>query len=1509
MGKVWGFFIFTVLLFLKTENIEAQATLTDSLSFSSEVTFQKVAEKLKATPSKTKQKQAEELLNHWKEQWSGGTFNSKQKTEVQRLTDTLMKHRIAAYPYLYRYISTIILLGEQDLDFKSFKNWHKHAVELLLTQKPKYFLQFLDKTRDFFLNRRLHLINGSYSWYYRNATFQFSYNNGFKIQFQKTDLICASKRDSSVIKNTSGFYDLQTHLWHGNKGTLDWGRFGEKVGRNIYAEFDRYQLNLEKNHFTIDSARLHYNQFFKHPQLGTLKDRVMASPPLTTTRYPMFSLYQEGFELNKIFPYFNLKCNLSIEGQKLLAKGFRHEKANAVIKTNDTVFAKFSSEQFYIDSNKIESPHTAFVFYINNDSIVHPDLKFRYLGHQNVVFLYSTMKHSKEIIPFTDTYHKMDLYIPVFYWDVAHDTVYLQNFKQLRKDYTAIFESVDYYAPKDFASLQVMDQKNPLYLIYHFIKKYEIEDNEIEVPLLAEFLRKPEEQVVALLLELASKGFVIYYPKERKAIVKDKLYHYIKAKKGLADYDAIHLVSHVSGGANAILDLKTQSLNIFGIPEVTLSDSQAVYLKPYNQSISVKKNRDFSFEGSIQVGLLDFYVKNSMFVYDSFLLNLNYIDSMAFYTVEKDTTKAEQYQFKRVNNVITNMIGALYIDEPGNKSGTFKFPQYPIFANKENGFVYFNRKEIQDSTLTPDKVYYKVDPFIFDSVSQFLTNGLAFKGSLITSSIFPEIKEYLTIMPDNSLGFIHQTPDSGYSIYGGKGKFFNEITLDNNGLKGKGSVTFLNANFVSDNITFFPDSLKATARRFVINGTDKGYEFPMVTGDSLSITWQTTDTNVMNIAVIDSAQPLKMFDNAQFNGSLTLTPDSLKGSGIFQFDKADIASQAMSFTPVTVAADSATFMLFDDERKNKIFLSKGYFVNIDFDRSVGTFQNLNSSGDSTFVEFPYSHYASTLNELQWLMDQQKLILSSKTGNSDLDSLPAKEVIKKTFDQGEFISLNPQQDSLRFYAKRGEYDYNLNTLTAEGVRFIKTGDAAVFPRQGMIKILADGLIDTLYQAEIITDTADLFHKIYDAEVHILSKDQFTANGFINYYDRNKLPQQIYLNDIHTNEWGKTIGHGRIEAGDYFFLSPEYFFKGDVELISTERFLKFNGGFRINEECLGQEDNWVAFNRFVNPEKILFTIDANTLTLDSAQAQFGLAFSYRLHKFYPLVLQPKESVADQICIESTGILDYDTTKNTFRVGTAERLNGNFDAKGNYVELDNKHCALQGDGTLHLKTKFYRIGFRAAGLFKHLIIPDSTYFRTALILKFHFDQEVLSMMTDSLRMAQGKVVNMDKSPFRVALRELTDKETANRLKVEMSLYGQFNDVPPSLEGTIIFTDVKLRWDPYSRSYLSEGPLGIGFINGKAVNKYMEGKMQIQLGRSGSHLHFYLHPGGKSWYFFTYSNGIMQSISSDMNYNITLSEIKEDKRVLHPKDEDNYYEYVISTKRKMVDFLRRMDKINRLK
>jgi hypothetical protein len=1498
-------------LFLTTNvKVEAQPIITDSIQFVSEVFLQKISTLLTKNSSKTQQKKSEELLNIFHDNWIGGNFSENEKRLIKKVVDTLQDKKIPNYPYLFQYINTLNKIAGSALSEQSKIYWQKFIIEKIITAKRSDFLQFCKDTEKLLDFKLLNVINNNYLWEFSSATYKFEYDNYFKIKFEKLNLICSSKRDKSTIYNTSGIFNYETKQWTGNGGTVKWERFGEETGKEIYSVFDKYSIDLTKAYYIIDSARLNYKTFFKNPLLGMLKDKVTSSPPTKETRFPEFEVYEKGIELEDIYPDFKLKCNLKVEGEKLYAYTDDNNKATAYIKKNDTVYAKFSSLSFLLHKNYIESPHSEFTFYLDKDSIYHPDLNFRFKDDEKSVMLFADSYGTDNVIPFTDTYHQMDLYVPVFYWDMDNDKIYLQRFKQFRGDYKAAFESINYYSAQDFYDLQIMNQKNPLYLIEKFLKEYNADDNIIEVPLLASYLRKPEEQIVKLLIDLSIKGFVIYDPLSRKAVVKHKLFHFLRAKRGLADYDVIKLESKVSKGANGVINLNTLDLKVFGLPEIVLSDSQSVYLYPKKQNVSIKKNRDFSFDGLIQVGLLDFYVNNSIFVYDSFLINLNYIDSMAFYTVEKDPMKANKYNLSKVDNVITQMIGKLYIDEPGNKSGVFNFPKYPIFTNKDNGFVYYNKPEIQDSTLTPDKLFYRVDPFVFDSVSQFLTNGLAFKGCLVTDSIFPEIEVPLTIMPDKSLGFVYHTPDTGCALYGGKGRFFNEITLDNNGLKGNGRIDFVNSTFNSNDITFYPDSLKTTANNFANSGNKNFKDFPDITGDSINIQWLVSDTNIMTASVLDKNKPFKMFGNSTFKGTLFLSPEFIKGTGDFKFETADIFSENIDFKNMSMSADSADFTLFDESGKNKMFISKGYFVNIDFENSVGKFKLLNKEKGS-FVEFPYNQYVSTLNELHWLMNEKKLILTSSQSKEIkiLDSLTVREAINKNFDLGEFISINPEQDSLRFYAEKGEYDYNSYNLIAEGVRFIKTGDAAVFPVNKMVKIKRDAFMDTIYKAVIITDTANMFHKIYDATVNIESKNKFTAEGFVDYYDRNNLPQQVYLNNIETNSWGKSVGHGKIEAGDYFFLSPEYFYKGDVTLISTERYLKFKGGFRINEECIGQEDQWVAFERFINPRHVNFEITENTMTSDSVRARFGLAFSFKKNIFYPMVFRPKESVADFVCIESYGHLDYDTLNNSFRVGSQMRLEGDKLAKGSFVELDNKHCILRGDGILKLKTKFYRIGLNAAGKFKHLIIPDSTYFNTALILDFMFDEELLNMMSDSLRMASGKTVNVEKSPFMIAMREYSDKETINKLLVEMNLYGQFNDAPQQLKGTITFTDVKLRWDSYSKSYISEGKLGIGFLNDKTVNKYVDGYMQIQLSRSGSYIHFYLKPTGKSWYYFSYGNGIMQAISSDMNFNIMLSDIPEGKRVKHPDNDEEYYEYVISTKRRMVDFLRRIDKINKMR
>jgi hypothetical protein len=73
------------------------------------------------------------------------------------------------------------------------------------------------------------------------------------------------------------------------------------------------------------------------------------------------------------------------------------------------------------------------------------------------------------------------------------------------------------------------------------------------------------------------------------------------------------------------------------------------------------------------------------------------------------------------------------------------------------------------------------------------------------------------------------------------------------------------------------------------------------------------------------------------------------------------------------------------------------------------------------------------------------------------------------------------------------------------------------------------------------------------------------------------------------------------------------------------------------------------------------------------------------------------------------------------------------------------------------------------------------------------------------------------------------------------------------------------------------------------------------------YLQLNNAQWYYFSYQHGILQVMSSDNAFNEYISLQKPSKRILNPESDTDYYEYVISTRRKVVDFLREMEKIEK--
>ena len=233
-------FIFTLVLLI---TFSASAQQSDSLSVDSEVFFTQISSILLNTESKTYKKKSELLLKRYYQRWSIGRFNRQEKTEIRNLIEKMRTKKMRTYPYLYDYIYALTNIAESQQLPKSVISWHAYASKLLNNKKSIPFTKFLEFTDDLLENERFHKKN-NLSWYQRNSRFSFFLDTNFLVLFKKGDIVCATKRDSSVIIDTKGVYNYELKRWNGESGTLKWARFGEEKADEIYADINTYSIDV-----------------------------------------------------------------------------------------------------------------------------------------------------------------------------------------------------------------------------------------------------------------------------------------------------------------------------------------------------------------------------------------------------------------------------------------------------------------------------------------------------------------------------------------------------------------------------------------------------------------------------------------------------------------------------------------------------------------------------------------------------------------------------------------------------------------------------------------------------------------------------------------------------------------------------------------------------------------------------------------------------------------------------------------------------------------------------------------------------------------------------------------------------------------------------------------------------------------------------------------------------------------------------------------------------------------
>ncbi len=1399
------------------------------------------------------------FIKDFLKQWEEGQFGDEHKKMIYAMLNEMVKKKIRPFPDFFNYIKALTIFINSKQPTTLFEPWSGILMKLIAEKNSRKFTGFLEATISLFSDN-LVFKSPTTRWKITRVDYRFLFDTVPLIDFQRADLVCYANDDSLNIYQTKGVYYPLTNLWKGQDGKVNWKRAGEEPEK-IFATLSPYTIQMRFSKFTADSVTFTHKKYFPGALLGRYVDKVMADVTEEKASYPRFYSYDKRISISPLFNNIEYLGGFAIEGSRIIGSGGNKADAFLYFKKDGKDFVVARSKMFIIRPDRINSAMASATIYYEDDSIFHQGMQLKYMDNTKEL---SFVKEEREstFSPWFDSYHKIEIYCEALYWTVGGPLISFQMMKGPKKESKAVFESSSYYSDNRFERLRGIDDVNPLNLIKSFIIKKKSVDFKLEE--LSDYMKIPANQVEAQMLNLANRGFLVFNSDEKTVHVNKKLTDYVNAQAGKADYDVIYFNSFVNDAANGVLSLDSFDLKIQGVRMIVLSDSQLVNVYPKNYEVVLKKDLNFSFSGKVEAGLFDFHARDCSFEYKQFKLNLPFIDSMLFYVKSHvfDPQKGT-YPLVKVKTAITNLSGDLLIDGASNKSGLKMLPQYPIFNNKNNAYVNWSKKSIQNGVYEPDKFFYQVNPFTIKSLDVLATDSLKFNGALTTAGIFPEIVEPLRVRPDNSLGLEKKSDSGGFPVYGGKGTFIARIDLSERGLRGSGMLKYLNSTSYSPDFVFLPDSMKTLATTLAMSEVVGAAEFPEVHGDSVNEFWLPYRDTLM---ISSTKKELAMYNNqSTFSGKLSLTPQLLSGIGTVRIKDAEMDSKGFKFKRRTYDALIANFRIKSYDLADLTISTKNYQTHFDFDARKGEFK---SNVGISKVEFPINKYVCSMDRFDWLIDSEEILLSNEQTKKQIpDSLSLLKYIDQAYTGSEFISVHPSQDSLKFFAATAIYNLRTNIINARDVKIIKVADAAIYPDSGKVVILKDAAIQTLYHAIIIANTTTRFHQFYNAGVSISSRKRYSGFGDYDYRQRTGELEKIHFDRISVDSSHQTVAQGNISDSAGFLLSPEFAFKGQVALHATEKKLRFTGGFHAISDCLPPTFEWVKFSSYIDPENVQIPIVFPLKSTAFDPVNLGLMFFNVESKISPSFFRRKISISDTTIVSAEGLLEYNLTAAEFRIAKPEKLKNTL-LNGDYLSLNTVNCRMRGEGKLNLSLKSGGLKIETYGFLDYFMIPDSVRLRCAMALNFPFSERGLQRFSAQLEAVNMPGIKVMETPYAMAIENMLEKQDFERLKGEQALLGRYKKFPDALERSIFLADVTMKWDTATRSYVSYGNIGIASVGKTQINRNATGIIEFSKKRTGDEFTIYIELSPDDWYFFNVRNNQLMALSSDITFNDMIVE-----------------------------------------
>ncbi len=1482
----------------------------------------------------SKRPDMEEAFSVFKKKFKSSEFSDPEMKRVIAMSNLLADHKLTPFPYFKNYVNAVSA-AVSDPDTSLFNRWHalaEQAIGGVEKGRTKPISQFLEFSVDFLEQRALKSgEGGSVTWKVKGGKFHFEYRDKQpQLRCENVNLVgVRSKQDSIIIFSTSGQFLPFENVWRGQGGKVTWADAG--LDSSVYVQLTNYKVEAVKPLFQCDSALMFYPLYFPGRSIpGKFEHNIVIGNKASATQFPRFESFDKKLKITKIGEGVEYFGGFRLAGNSLYGYGSGNEPAQVTVYDKKRKKVFYGTGPLFIikrEQNIVAEGVNA-KLYMDTDSLFHPAVDFRYDIPAQVISLTRGEKGS-ERNPFFSSFYNMNLNTDRIAWYLNRDSLEIGARAGTGKgvEQKISFESSNHFDMVDYNKMQHIAEQNPISTLYvtWLESDQDKEDNGrlVSDNVYAQRINPKFDysSIQTLLAELVREGFINYYFDRHQIELRDKLIHYALASQGKRDYDGINIES-TSSNANARLDLKTKQTHVRDVKKIELSARQKVALIPDKNEFTLLKDRDMRFGGRLFAGFVLFEGADMEFKYQQFQINFDSVQHMDFYLPTGEVDKNGQPIANAMNSTVELVSGVLWVDAPNNKSGKEDLAMFPSLQSKKHSFVFYDKPSIQKGVYTRDSFYFKLDPFSFNGLDSYTKEQLKFKGEMFPATIFPPFKETIVVREeDKSFGFVHKTPPTGYPTYSKKGLYTGELDLSNKGFLGRGKLEYLTADIESEDLIFRPKQTTGTAKKFFMEEDRAGaVKVPQAKGENVSVNWLPFKDSMY---VESKAKDFELFKAPTYfhNGTLILTPSGLKGKGVFEWTEGILTSKLISYGPFQASADTADLQIKSLDGKGIAFDSRNIDGELDFDKLIGIFK---ANTESATTTLPLDQYRTSMNEFTWDMREKTI---------EFKADPQKP--------GNFVSIDPDQDTLSFKGKTAFYDLKTNLLTIGGNDIIKSADAYIYPDSADIVIEAGGKMKQLTNARIVADTVNKYHTINRATVDILGKKLYKASG---YYEYNIFGynQEVFFNDIIGERRGPgnratknvlTTASGNVAPADSFHMDVKTLFKGEITLKANQRNLRFDGYAKIEADRLPGR-SWFSIHSEVDRTDPIIRI-VNSKDEEGNPLVTGFYLSRNFGELYPRVLLPAYNRVDRAILNCEGVFKYDAKNDRFTYGDSSKVAGAL--RGAKMTFDNRTAIVQGEGLLNIVSELKYMKVTAAGRLKSDYNKPDSVFHTVTGefvtgMEMTIPKTLMEMMVNDIKAASfdapAAVYNTNPTFYQPAVAEFIsdEKEIAEALT---NLTNNLIALPKKdNKYAVMLGRHPVIWNDEYQSFLSlEDKIPVIALNGEPFGKvltvYVEYKMpggsaveiptmpdsEEEESEEGEEeksdkkdkkdkeeeernaaaslskddrFYLYIKPSPDLWYFFGYQAGAMNVVSSSTRFNDALIAMKaKDTQIKMPDGE----------------------------